>query len=198
MQSWKSSEPPQYLAVARIVAPFGVKGEVRARVLTDFPKRFSRLKTVYLAPEEVLVPVAYSLNSSRLHGSEVLLTLGGVDTPEQADKLRDLLVQVPTAEAVPLKAGHYYHYQILGLAVFTEAGEGLGQVTQILPTGGNDVYVVRGEAGEFLLPAIAQVVRQVDLAAGRMVVQLMDGMRPEAPSRAARLLKTPAPAPTNS
>ncbi len=180
MRSWKSSEnevPPPFLTVAQVMAPFGFKGEVRARILTDFPKRFAHLKTVYLGREGAPDPQAYILKRAHLHGQEVLLTLEGVHTPEQTDALRGLLVQVPTAEAVPLPEGQYYQYQILGLAVFTTGGEPLGRITDILPTGSNDVYVVRSEGGEVLLPAIAQVIREIDVAGGRIVVELMEGMR---------------------
>lgn len=149
-------------------------GEVRARILTDFPARFAGLRTVYLGDEAT----PYRLERSRLLGdrNEVLLKLGGVDSPEAAAKLRFFMVQVPTEKAVPLPPDRYYHYQILGLAVVTTDGRALGQVAQILRTGSNDVYVVWGADGEILIPAIADVVRQVDLASGRLVVSLLEGM----------------------
>jgi len=169
--------PPRFLAVAQILAPFGVRGEVRCRILTDFPKRFARLRTVYIGQEDAPDLPAYALEGFRFHGDQVLLKLGGVNTPEAAAKLRHLLVQIPVSEAMPLPEGQYYHYQVIGLEVFTPQGEFLGRVTEILPTGSNDVYVVRGDQGEILLPAIADVILEVDLANGRMVVELMEGMR---------------------
>lgn len=169
---------PRYLEIAEIQASFGVAGEVRARILTDFPKRFARLKQVYLGNEARPV----RLERSWLHQGDVILKLAGVDTPEEAAKLRFQSVQVPVSEAVKLRAGAYFHYQIIGLAAETSEGVALGKVTEILSTGGNDVYVVTGPEGEWLVPAIAQVVRSVDLAGGRLVVALMEGMEPKPPA----------------
>jgi 16S rRNA processing protein RimM len=166
------SSAPRYLAVARILTSYGVHGEVRAAILTEFPQRFAGLQTVYLGEEAQ----PYPLESSRLQRGQVILQLGGIDTPEQAAKLRGQLVQVPVAEAVALPEGQYYLYQIVGLAVETTAGEPLGHVTEVLFTGANDVYVVRGERGELLVPAIEEVVKQVDLEHGRLVIEPLEGM----------------------
>lgn len=169
--------PPRFLAIAQILAPFGVRGEVRCRILTDFPKRFARLKTVYIGQEDAPNPLPYTLEGFRFHRDQVLLKLGGVNTPEAAAKLRHLLVQIPLNEAMPLEEGQYYHYQVIGLEVFTRQGEFLGHVAEILPTGSNDVYIVRGDQGEILLPAIADVILEIDPVNGRMLVELMEGMR---------------------
>ncbi len=168
---------PRYLDIARIQTSFGAAGEVRARILTDFPQRFARLKQVYLGEEACPV----RLERSSLHQGDVILKLAGVDTPEAAAKLRFQTVAVPASEAVKLRAGSYYHYQILGLAAETTEGIRLGNVTEILSTGANDVYVVTGPQGEWLIPAIAQVVQAVEVTGGRLVVALLDGMAPTPP-----------------
>lgn len=179
------SAAPAFLEIAQIQTAFGVDGEVRARILTDFPGRFARLKKVFLGEECTPYPVEHA----KVRGDDVFLKLGGVTTPEEGAKLRLKMVQVPTAEAMPLPKGAYYHYQVIGLSVVSVDGQALGRVVEILSTGGNDVYVVRGEQSELLVPAIAEVVREVDLATGRMVVALLDGMEPvplaaSAPARA--------------
>ncbi len=197
MRSWKSSKPsvdqapakapvpvtaaagtgssaPAFLEIAQIQTTFGVDGEVRARILTDFPRRFARLKKVFLG--DACRP--YVVEHAKVRGDEVFLKLGGVSTPEEAAKLRLQMVQVPTVEAMPLPKGAFYHYQVIGLTVVTLDGQALGKVSEILPTGSNDVYIVQGDKSELLVPAIADVVRQVDLEAGRMVVALLEGMEP--------------------
>jgi len=168
------SAAPAFLEIAQIQTAFGVDGEVRARILTDFPGRFARLKKVFLGEDFTPYPVQHA----KVRGDDVFLKLGGVTTPEEAAKLRLKMVQVPIAEAAPLPKGAYYHYQVIGLSVVSVDGQALGRVVEILSTGGNDVYVVRGEQSELLLPAIAEVVQQVDLPAGRMVVTLLEGMEP--------------------
>jgi 16S rRNA processing protein RimM len=170
----KGSAALAFLEIAQIQTAFGVDGEVRAHILTDFPRRFARLKKVFLGEE----CKPYSVEQAKVRGDDVFLKLGGVTTPEEAAKLRLKMVQVPIAEAMPLPKDAYYQYQVIGLNVVSVEGQVLGQVTEILPTGGNDVYIVRGEQGELLLPAIADVIKQIDVSADRVVVTLMDGMEP--------------------
>lgn len=83
----------------------------------------------------------------------------------------------PPETSPQLPEGEYFHYQLIGLRVITSEGEELGEISEIIETGSNDVYVVSGEKGELLVPAIAQVVRNVDLANQVMVVSLLEGMR---------------------
>ncbi len=139
---------------------------------TDFPERFEWLKRVYLGEEAT----PFVLEGSRLHKRQTLLKLRGCDDREAAEKLRGRLVQIPIEEAMPLGEDEYYVYQIVGLDVCTTEGELLGKVSEVLFTGANDVYVVQGEKGEMLIPAVEDVVLEVDLAGGRLTVELMEGL----------------------
>ena len=139
---------------------------------TDFPERFKRLKRVYLG--EKVTP--FVLEGSRLHKGNALLKLGGCDDRDAAEKLRGQLVQIPIEEAMPLGDDEYYVYQIVDLDVWTAEGEYLGRISEVLFTGANDVYVVQGEKGEILIPAVEDVVLEVDLDGGRLTVQLMEGL----------------------
>ena len=87
------------------------------------------------------------------------------------------LLTVPLAAVPSPPEGEYFHYQLLGLRVLTEEGEELGRITEILETGSNDVYVVSGDAGQVLIPALAEVIRKVQVDEGQMVVRLLDGLR---------------------
>jgi 16S rRNA processing protein RimM len=107
---------------------------------------------------------------------EVILKLGEVTDRDAAEGLRGLLVQVPESEAWKLPRGRFYWHQILGLRVVTTAGDEIGTVAEILETGANDVYVVRGDGGERLIPAITQVVKWINPARGEMLVELMPGL----------------------
>jgi len=155
------------------VSSHGVSGEVRVKVLTDFPDRFDGLETIYLGEEYTPAVV----EGHRKHGTSVLLKLAGVDRREEADKLRGLLIRLPIDQAVPLQEDEYYVYEIVGLEAWTTDGEHLGRVTEVLETGSNDVYVIRDGARELLIPALADVVLSVDLEKGRVEVQLMKGLR---------------------
>jgi 16S rRNA processing protein RimM len=107
----------------------------------------------------------------------VVLKLTEVSTRAQAEELRGVVISIPEAEAVPLDDGSYFWYQIVGLTVRSTEGESLGEVVDILQTGSNDVYIVRSESGELLIPAIQDVVRDVDLEHGVITVELIEGLR---------------------
>ena len=168
---------PRYLAVGRVLRPHGIRGELRVEIVTDYPERLGQHAYFYLAspdsPEEAR---RYAVEKLRQHRGVLLLKLGGCDDRNSADALRGMLVQIPLEKAVPLEEGEYYHFQLIGFRVETEDGEWLGQLVQVLETGANDVYVVRGPRGEVLLPAVDDVVLELDRELERMVVHLLPGM----------------------
>ncbi|MGH2522160.1 MAG: ribosome maturation factor RimM [Anaerolineales bacterium] len=165
--------PPEFLAVGRVLRPHGLRGELLLQSLTDFPERLEGVETVYLG--EAAAP--NRLLGVRVRRGELLIRLAEVVDREAAEAFRGQLVQIRIEQAAPLPPGQYYHHQIIGLPVVTEEGEALGDVTGILETGANDVYVVSGPQGEILLPAIRSVVRQIDLDARRITVHLLEGLR---------------------
>jgi len=168
---------PRYLAVGRVLRPHGLRGELRVEIITDYPERLRQHVFFYLAsPDSPEVVRRYPVEGVRQHKGVLLLKLGGCDDRDAAEGLRGMLVQVPLEDAVPLEEGEYYHFQLMGLRVETEDGQWLGQLVEVLSTGANDVYIVRGPRGELLLPAVDDVVRELDLASKRMVVRLMRGM----------------------
>jgi len=166
------AKPRPYIIIGRVVRPWGTRGEVKVEIMTDFPHRFALLKRVYLGREAA----PFALEGFKLHKGWAILKLAGCDDRTAAEKLRGKLVQIPMEEAMPLGEDEYYVYQIVGLTVWTTTGECLGQVTEVLSTGSNDVYVVRDGGREILIPAIEDVVKEIDLAKGRMVVELMEGL----------------------
>ncbi|MCC7103753.1 MAG: 16S rRNA processing protein RimM [Chloroflexi bacterium] len=160
------------IPVARVVRPHGLRGEVVCDLLTDFPERFARTTELHLRGQREPLTV----EASRLEGDRVVLKLAGVASRELADALRGAELSVTEEMLVELPPGSYYWHQLVGLRVETEEGRPLGRLTEVLRTGANDVYVVRGEHGELLLPAIAEVVRGVDLGSGLMRVRLLPGL----------------------
>jgi 16S rRNA processing protein RimM len=171
---------PRYLLVGRVSRPHGVRGELRVEIVTDYPERLSEHTYFYLAPPgSPAVVRRFLVEKVRIREDVALLKLVGCDDRNAADGLRGLLVQIPIEDAVPLEEGEYYLYQLIGVHVETEDGEGLGQVVDVIETGANDVYVVRGPRGEVLLPAIEDVVLGLDLESKRMMVRLLAGLLPE-------------------
>jgi 16S rRNA processing protein RimM len=164
---------PHYLAIGHVVRPFGLRGELRVQLLTEYPERLVRLRTVYLGPE--VEP--WTVEGVRLHQEAALFKLAGCDDRTSADTLRGALVQITLEDAVPLDEDEYYEHQIVGITVMEENGTLLGKVTEIINTGANDVFVVVGPDGELLLPAIESVILEIDLDTDRMVVHVLDGLR---------------------
>ena len=116
--------------------------------------------------------------SARPYRGGYVIRVRGVRDRSAADSLRGTLLTIPESDLPPLPENSYYHFQLIDMQVFADDGERLGVIVEILDTSANDVYVVRGEDGrDLLLPAIREVVLDVDLDAARMTVRLMPGLR---------------------
>jgi len=172
-------QAPEWLVVGRIVAAFGTKGEIRVMPETNFPEaRFSTGVRLFVEREAE----AFAVEQVRWHKGQALLKLAGIDDRDRAEELHGRYLRVPGEDLASLDEGEYYLFQLVGLAVVSDMGEELGSITEVLQTGANDVYVVPTAKGELLLPATAEVVREVDLAAGRLVAHLLPGLMPGEPS----------------
>ena len=105
-----------------------------------------------------------TIRRQRIHNDGILLAFDGYSTPEQVGRFRNQILYIVEEDAMELPEGEFYYHELLGLSVMDETGESLGKVTEIMQTGANDVYVVTNDAGqEILLPAIAEVILEVDL-----------------------------------
>jgi len=165
----------RYLAIGRVVKAHGVQGELSVAVLTDFPERFDTIEWVYLGDE--FEADAYCLEKFRWHKKHVLLTLEGIDDRFQAERFKGLFVQIPIEDVAPLEEGDFYVYELIGLQIVTADNQLLGTLIDILETGANDVYVVETpEKNQILLPAIPDVVKKIDVNAGQIIVELIDGL----------------------
>ena len=164
---------PRYLAVGRVLRPHGIRGELRVQVFTDFPEHLAEILHVYVGPSYRRL----AIERVRLHQERILLKLGGYGDRNAAETLRDQTVYIAIEDAVPLEEEEYYHFQVVGMQVVTEAGEALGEIVEVLaPPGANDVFVVHGPRGEILIPAIEDAVREIDFDAMRIVIIPMPGL----------------------
>ena len=161
-----------YLVIGRIVAPRGIRGELKVEIESQYPERFYDLTEVYLGPELV----RFAVRRARLFKGQALLQLEGIEDRTTAETWRWAYVYVHIDDAIPLEEGEYFYHEIEGLTVFDERGQTLGIVEEVLATGANEVYVVRGPGGELLLPAIRDVILAIDLEAGTMVVRVPEGL----------------------
>ena len=171
---------PRFLLLGEVLRPHGLRGELRTRLLTDFPERIEKLGQVHLATDVSARDArVYSVQHMRMHQRYGLLKLDGVDDREAADLLRELKVLVAIEDAVPLEEEEFYLFQLIGLRVITEDGCELGMVCDIIETGANDVYIVDSpEHGEVLIPATAETILETNIASGFLRVQLPHGLLP--------------------
>jgi len=171
-------DPETAVTVGRVIVAHGIRGEIKVAPLTDFPQRFEAGSRLWLDG------TPHTVERGRWQNRNVILKLSGIDTRNQAEALhgKDLLA----AEATPIaEEDVYYLHDILGARVEDAAGQALGELVEVLSTGSNDVYVVRGERGELLLPALDDVILKVDVKARRIVVEIPDGLEftPPGPAR---------------
>jgi len=158
-----------YITVGEVLGAWGLKGAFRVRPLTDFPGRFEPGAVVFIQGNP------HTIQSSSWQKDSVILSLSGIDTPEAAAAQSGKSLDIPASELRELPEGQYYHFDIIGLEVYTVAGALLGKVSEIL-TRGNDVYVVKGEGKEILIPATKDVVKSIDLKTRKMVIEPIEGL----------------------
>jgi 16S rRNA processing protein RimM len=169
-------DAPAFLVVGQFGRPHGIQGEINLSVLTDFPERLKAGVLVYVGEQHRPLRI----RRSRPHGAGLLLSFKGYDTPEQVSELTRSLVYVRGDDRPPLAEGEYYHHELVGLQVVDEEGQPLGELVQILSNPANDIYVVRPRAGkEILLPAIEDVILDIDLEKGQVRVHLLPGLLPD-------------------
>lgn len=158
-----------------IIKPHGLKGEVKVFPTTGEPKRFRELREVLVRRGEK--EETYAAESVRFFKGQVILKLKGIDRMEDAEGFRKAELFIRREDAIPLKENEYYVPELLDMEVFTEEGELLGVITEVLSGRANDVYVVTGkDQKEILLPAIRECILNVDTEERKMTVHLMKGL----------------------
>ncbi|MEM6528690.1 MAG: ribosome maturation factor RimM [Chloroflexota bacterium] len=174
-------DSPRYLVLGRITRPHGVRGELRVQIFTDYPERVNDLDAVFLGKDVDDRRIKrYEVVKMRMHKNAGLLTVAGVKSRDEADRMRNLYVMVAIEDAVGLEDDEFYLYQLIGMAVKTGDGVELGIIERVLQTGANDVYVVKSpDYGEILLPATEETIIDHDIDNGVVLVNLLDGLLPE-------------------
>lgn len=173
------SAEPRFLILGRVTRPHGVRGEFRVTVFANNPERFKKLRSILLTSDENdPEPQAYRLKTSRTHGDLAILRVEGINHREAVDPIRRWWVMIPIELAVPLAEGEYYLYQLFGLKVVTEEKVELGILSDVLETGANNVFVIRGEKGELLIPDTPEVVVNIDFEQRQMTIRPIPGLLP--------------------
>lgn len=165
----------KYLELGQIVNVKGLKGEVKVNSFTDDNTKFERIPKVFIKRKETLTE--YEIEKVGYNKNQVIIKFKNINTVEEAEKLRNSYIVVDREIFGELPEGVYYIADLIGLDVFTEANEYLGKVYDIFSTGSNDVYVVKDDTGkQKLLPGIDEVIKVIDIEAGKIIVNLIEGL----------------------
>lgn len=169
-----SAREGDWLLVGEVVGVFGIRGELKIRPETDFPERFQRTPTLYAGPDYLPMPVA----SARLARNQVVLKLVGVDDANAAEALRGTRLYVPGSQAVPLAPGQFFLHDVIGLAAERADGTLLGTIVDVYTGTAQDLFVVRqrDSGREVFVPAVAEMIKQVDVAGGKVVMEPIPGL----------------------
>ena len=171
----------EFLEIGQIVNTFGIKGMVKVKSFTDDIKRFDRLEKIYVFKGDGKnvnkIQMQYEIEEVKYHKEMVLMKLKGIDNPEDANSLRNYYINVKREDEPELEEGTYYIVDLLGLEVYSDEGNHLGKVDDIYNTGSNDIYVVKDELGkQLLLPAIADVIKEINIDEKKIVVHILEGL----------------------
>jgi 16S rRNA processing protein RimM len=161
---------PEFITIGRILSPWGNGGKMKVMVATDFPERFAPSSEIYLHQRPT------TIESAEWRKNQLVIKLNGIDTIEEADKLRGELIEIHSSQLQKLPEGQYYHFQLIGLEVRTVEGKDIGEITDILSVSGSDIYVINGRRGEILIPAIDDVVKSIDLDKGYIIIEPIKGL----------------------
>ena len=160
------------IVIGKIVAPIGIRGELKVLALTDFPARFEAGNELRLRPlTGEHRPV--KIESQRPHKGGFVMKLAGVDARDDAEALRGSEFVIDESELAKLPPGEFYVFDIIGLKVVTDDGRECGEVTEVVQSGANDVYVT---STGLCIPALKDVVAEVDLVRGEMVIRPVPGL----------------------
>ena len=173
----RSGKKDDYLVVGKVTRPRGLRGEVKVLPITDDPYRYNDLKAVYVRIGGTLKKIL--VESASVNGTQVFIKLNSFDSVEEAESLRGKLLFVPRKNAVKLDRDSYYYFDLLGCSVKTPDGEVIGKVYDILNAGSCDVYCVRsmGEnRKEYLVPAVRDVVKEIDMGEKKIVIEPIEGL----------------------
>ena len=168
------------LPIGKVAGAHGIRGVLKIRSYAESPDRFEKDTSLFLQTDSGCKRV-YTVDWARQHGKSVLLALREVVDRNAAETLAGEVLMIDRETLPDPEPGTYYWADLIGLRVFSEQAEYLGRLDAIMATGSNDVYVVkdpeRSDAAEVLIPALASVVRQIDLERNIMRVRLPQGLR---------------------
>lgn len=163
------------IAVGKIVKTVGVKGECKVALLTDVPGRLEGLTDLRVgATEQASEPKV--VESVRAHRENVIIKLKGTDSGTDAERLKGMFLYVPPEQALRPSSTSYFVHEIVGMQVVTEEGTTVGVVSDVVKLPGSDIWLVKADGREIMIPAVREFIRSVDLAQKKITIHVIEGL----------------------
>lgn len=164
------------IIIGSITRTHGIRGEVVVFPLTSFPERFRILKKIILESKRK-ERVELTLERIRYNKKGYLIIgFTEIDSIEEIEPFVKGLIKIPQEEVLDLPEGYFYHFEIIGLKVYSEEGRYIGIIEDILSARSNDIYIVRNLKKEYLIPAVKEIVISIDVIKKRMTIHIVKGL----------------------
>lgn len=150
-----------FLHVGKIINVHGIKGEVKILPLTDDPERFYSLNKVYIEKKDARYPL--TISKVRIHKNHILASLNEITDRNQAEELKGYFISIERKDAIALAKDQYFIRDLIGVEVYSLTNERVGTITDILQTGPTDIYVIKGNSKEILVPARKEIFKEIDI-----------------------------------
>ncbi len=166
---------PDFVIIGKITRPHGVRGTLRVEPITDDPQRFYLLSQIYIQNEKGTRNL-YNIKNVQTADRYILLNLQEINTRNDAESLRGCYLEIPRQECVPLPEGEHYYFELIGFSVVTNQGKVIGELLDVYSYPANDVYVVKNNEKEILIPAVDEFIDHVDYEAGIITINPIEGL----------------------
>ncbi len=168
------SIPENLLLIGKVVKPHGIRGWLKIKAYAESSATFSKAGTIFVHTADGKLE-EWELVSIKPHKGHFLVELKGVDNRNKAEEFRNADIYIQK-DILHKEEGEFFWYELIGLKVYLVSGRYLGEIVQILPTGSNDVYIIRHKEKEYLIPAIEDVVKEIDVEGGKMLIEPLEGL----------------------
>lgn len=162
----------EYILVGKIINTHGVKGEVKLYPYTENIKRFSDLKTIYIGEEKSSIKI----QGVRYHKNMALIKLEGLDNMNDVIFLKGEKVYIDELDRIKLPKDKYFIYELIDCKVFDMEGNSLGYVKDVLQNSSNDVYIIKDNEKEYLIPAVKEFIKEINISEKKIVIDVIEGM----------------------
>ncbi|MBN2410292.1 16S rRNA processing protein RimM [candidate division KSB1 bacterium] len=166
---------PDFVIIGKITRPHGVRGTLRVEPITDDPQRYNLLSQIYIHSNKG-PRTLYTIENVQTVNRYILLNLQDINTRNDAEAFRGCYIEIPRQECIPLPEGEHYYFELIGFSVISNQGKEIGELQDVYSYPANDVYVVKNNEKEILIPAVDEFIDHVDYKTGTITINPIEGL----------------------